>query len=142
MSAGTDCIFCRIVSGEVPSTTLLADDLAVAFMDINPASNGHCLVVSREHAVTFFDLSEEAAVAVIRAARRLAIAIREALQPDGLNLHQSNGRAASQVVDHFHLHLIPRWSDDGVGLKWAHQGDPSRIPEMVSSIVRHLDGPA
>lgn len=135
MSAESECIFCRIVAGTAPSATIYQDDLVVAIMDVNPAADGHCLVVSREHAPTIFDLSEDAALASMRAALRVAGAIREALRPDGLNLIQANGRAAFQTVDHFHLHVVPRWAGDAIRLPWIPTpGDPARIAEAAAKI--------
>ncbi|MGH2688664.1 MAG: HIT family protein, partial [Actinomycetota bacterium] len=108
-----DCLFCRIIAGEIPSTQVFADDRVVVFMDINPISPGHCLVVTRAHHPTVYELTDADGAAVMAAARRVGTAIRAGLDPDGLNLHQSNGVAAGQVVGHFHLHLIPRWQGDG-----------------------------
>ena len=110
MAASEDaCIFCRIVRGEAPAHFVLRDTLVSAFMDIYPASRGHLLVIPNRHAVTIWDLTDEEAGSILQAARRLAWALRTALQPSGLNLLQSNGRAAGQEVFHFHLHLIPRY---------------------------------
>ncbi|MEX0790477.1 MAG: HIT domain-containing protein [Actinomycetota bacterium] len=109
-----DCIFCRIGAGEAPSHKVYEDDRVFAIMDIFPWNEGHTLVIPRTHAGTIFDISAEDVAAVAEAARRLAPAIREAVGAEGLNLLQSNGRAAWQQVDHFHLHLIPRWADDGL----------------------------
>lgn len=112
MTADPNCIFCKIVNGELPSSRLYDNDQAIAIMDINPWTTGHCLVISKEHAVSFFELSEQSAVGIIQAAHRIAPAVRDAVQADGMNLIQSNGRAAWQQVDHFHLHLVPRWFSD------------------------------
>ncbi|HVE76540.1 MAG TPA: HIT family protein [Actinomycetota bacterium] len=109
-----DCIFCDIINGDAPSTTIYSDDLVVSFMDIFPWGKGHCLVVPKEHAVTIFELSLEGAEAVMRAVHKIAPALKKALEPDGLNLFQANGRAAWQSVDHFHMHLVPRWENDGL----------------------------
>jgi histidine triad (HIT) family protein len=135
-----NCIFCKIVAGELPATIVYRDDATVAFMDINPATDGHCLIVTREHAVTIFDLSEGAAASVMKAALRIAPALKEALKPDGLNLFQSNGKAAFQTVDHFHLHLIPRWGGDGIRLPWIPRpGDSSKIGGNATKIISALE---
>jgi histidine triad (HIT) family protein len=137
---GDDCIFCKIVAGELPSTQLASDDRVVVFMDINPVSHGHCLVVTREHQPTVYEIGDEDAAAVMAAARRVALAIRDGLKPDGLNLHQSNGAVAGQIVPHFHLHLIPRWEGDDAGIRWrSHPGDPGRIAEAAEQIRGALE---
>ena len=135
----SDCIFCKVVAGELPSTQVLSDDRVVVFMDINPVSHGHCLVVTREHRPTVYEITDDEGAAVMATARRVARAIRESLKPDGLNLHQSNGPAAGQVVGHFHLHLIPRWTDDGARLGWRPRPDEAgRIGEAAAEIGRAL----
>ena len=103
-----DCVFCRIRDGQIPSTRLYEDERTLAFMDINPLTDGHCLVVTRAHAPTLFDVDLADLTAAIATAKRIAEALRRALAPDGLNLLQANGEAAFQSVSHFHLHLIPR----------------------------------
>lgn len=130
-----DCVFCKIVSGEIPSTRLYEDARTVAFMDVNPLNDGHCLVVTRAHAATLFDAAEADLQAVIATARRVATAIREALKPEGLNMLQANGPAAFQSVPHFHLHLVPRWSGDGKGFDWKLvPGDRERIQATAEKI--------
>lgn len=109
-----DCIFCRIAAGEAPANKIYENDSVFAIMDIFPWTEGHCLVIPKTHAPTLFDISAEDAASVMKAARHLAPALRDAVGADGLNLLQSNGRAAWQQVDHFHLHLIPRWADDSL----------------------------
>lgn len=111
-TAEADCIFCRIVRGEAPAHFVLREELVSAFMDIYPASRGHVLVIPNRHAVTLWDLNDDEAGRILQAARRIAGALRQALEPAGLNLLQSNGRAAGQEVFHFHLHLIPRYGGD------------------------------
>jgi len=113
-----DCVFCRIRDGQIPSTRLYEDERTLAFMDINPLTDGHCLVVTRAHAPTLFDVDLADLTAAIATAKRIAEALRRALAPDGLNLLQANGAAAFQSVPHFHLHLIPRWANDGKGFDW------------------------
>jgi histidine triad (HIT) family protein len=113
-----DCVFCKIRDGQVPAVKLHEDDRTVAFMDINPINEGHLLVMSRVHAATLTEASEEDLVAVIRTVRRMARALEAAMSPDGINLFQANGEAAFQSVPHFHMHVIPRWHRDGKGLTW------------------------
>ena len=113
-----DCVFCKIIDGQLPSMKIDEDDSTLTFMDIHPLSSGHCLVVPKHHAATIFEADVRDLEAAMVAAKRVAHAIQEALRPDGLNVLQANGAAAFQSVPHFHLHLIPRWTDDGKGFDW------------------------
>jgi len=90
----------------------------MAFMDINPLTRGHCLVIPKAHAATLYDAEAEDLKAAMTTAKKVASALRKALNPDGLNMLQANGAAAFQSVPHFHLHLIPRWNGDGKGFDW------------------------
>jgi len=129
------CIFCAIVAGRAPAEVVYEDEHTLAFLDINPATPGHVLVVSKTHARDIFDITEEAAQHVMRAVVRVARAVDEALHPDGVNLIQANRRAAFQSVFHFHVHVIPRWWDDGIAPPWKHkQGDPRRLRETAETI--------
>ena len=134
-----DCIFCTIVEGKAPAEVVYEDEATVAFMDINPANPGHVLVVPRQHVRDVFGIDEETAAAVMRAAVRVARAIKAALQPDGVNLMQASGPAAFQSVFHFHLHVVPRWWDDSLKLPWRPTpGDPSAIRAAASRIREHV----
>ena len=113
-----DCVFCKIRDGQIPSFKIHEDERTITFMDINPLNSGHCLVVTKAHAATIFEADVEDLVAAMATAKKVALAIREALKPDGLNILQANGAAAFQSVPHFHLHLIPRWANDGKGFDW------------------------
>ena len=114
-----DCVFCKIIDGQLPSMKIDEDDSTLTFMDIHPLSSGHCLVVPKQHVATIFEADVRDLEAVMATAKRVALAIQEALRPAGLNLLQANGAAAFQSVPHFHLHLIPRWADDGKGFDWT-----------------------
>lgn len=113
-----DCVFCKIRDGQIPSLKIAEDDRTLAFMDINPLNSGHCLVITKAHSPTLYEAELEDLQAAIATARRVALAIRDGLKPDGLNMLQANGAAAFQSVPHFHLHLIPRWNNDGKGFDW------------------------
>jgi histidine triad (HIT) family protein len=114
----SECVFCMIRDGKIPSVKIAEDERTLTFMDINPLNTGHCLVVTKRHAATIFDADVEDLQAAVVTAKRVAGVIREALKPDGLNMLQANGAAAFQSVPHFHLHLIPRWANDGKGFDW------------------------
>lgn len=123
-----DCIFCKIRDGLVPSVRVYEDDRTFAIMDINPLNEGHLLVISKAHAKTIYEIADEDLSRSAVVAKRIALAVEKALQPEGLNLLQANGRAAFQSVPHFHLHLIPRWTGDGKGFDWTLvKGDPESI---------------
>jgi histidine triad (HIT) family protein len=109
------CIFCDIVAGRAPAERVLEDDLTLAFMDTSPASEGHVLVIPKRHQPDVFSLEDPETDAVWHSTLRVAHAVREALRPDGMNLHQSNGRVANQHVMHFHIHVIPRYATGGTG---------------------------
>ena len=113
------CVFCRIRDGELPSMKIYEDERTLCIMDINPLNPGHCLVIPRAHASTLYDADPTDLAAVMAAAQKVARALRSALSPEGLNVLQANGAAAFQSVPHFHLHLIPRWTNDGRGFDWT-----------------------
>ena len=115
----TDCVFCKIRDGQIPSARIYEDERTFAIMDINPLNPGHCLVVTKVHVATLFESAEIDLAAAVATAKRVGTALREALKPDGLNVLQANGAAAFQSVPHFHLHLIPRFVRDGKGFDWT-----------------------
>jgi len=131
----SSCIFCAIVAGHAPAEVVYEDEHTLAFMDINPAIQGHVLVVPKKHARDIFDIAEKEAQHVMRAAVRVARAVDQALHPDGVNLIQANRRAAFQSVFHFHVHVIPRWWDDGIAPPWKHaRGEPEALREAAERI--------
>jgi len=111
-----DCIFCKIVKGVVPSSNVYEDDHTFAFLDINPVARGHTLVIPKNHCQDIFDMKEEDAQAVMLTAKRVASAIMHSLGAAGVNLLNSNKKAAGQEVFHYHIHIIPRYENDGVHL--------------------------
>jgi histidine triad (HIT) family protein len=129
-----DCVFCMIRDGKIPSAKVYDDQRTIAFMDINPLSRGHCLVASKAHAATLYEADTEDLKAAITTAKKVAGAIRKALNPDGLNMLQANGAAAFQSVPHFHLHLIPRWANDGKGFDWKQV--PGNREEIMGAADR------
>jgi len=126
--ADPDCLFCKIVAGELPSTRVAEDQRTVAFMDISPATRGHALVVPRTHARDLAAIGPEDLAACAHMAQRVAARQREVLGADGVNLLNAHGRAAWQSVFHFHIHVIPRYAGDPLRLPWTPaQGDPEEI---------------
>ncbi|MEW6666971.1 MAG: HIT family protein [Thermodesulfobacteriota bacterium] len=106
----TECIFCKIVKGEIPCVKVYEDERVLAFEDINPISEGHTLLIPRNHAENLWEISQEDLSAIHLASKKVALAIRAALNPTGVAALQLNGRGANQLVMHYHLHLIPRMS--------------------------------
>jgi histidine triad (HIT) family protein len=135
-----ECIFCKIVAGEIPAVKVLEEELALAFMDINPASRGHLLVIPKRHAENIFEIPEGDLAAAIKAAKRCARAVREALKADGVTVLQLNGSASGQVVPHLHIHIIPRWEDDGITISsWEMKpGDMEEIKDIAQKMKEHL----
>ena len=130
-----DCIFCKIIAGELPSQTIEEDERTVAFMDINPATRGHLLVVPRNHARDLLEISPEDLGATIATVQRVARRVSERLSPAGINLINSCGAAAWQTVFHFHVHVIPRYEDDPLRLPWVPSaGDPAEIEAVAREL--------
>jgi len=130
-----DCIFCKILAGEVPGTIVAEDERTVSFMDVNPGSRGHALVVPRRHVADLGEIDDEDLAAVAAAARRLARRARERLGADGVNLMNSWGPAAWQTVFHFHLHVIPRYEGDPLRLPWKPApGDEGEIAAAADAL--------
>lgn len=114
MESASDCLFCRIVAGELPAHRVSEDERTVAFMDINPTTRGHVLVVPRTHTADLLEIEADDLAACMTTAQRIAGRQRDRLGADGINVLQSTGRVASQVIFHFHLHVIPRYEGDGL----------------------------
>jgi histidine triad (HIT) family protein len=130
-----DCIFCKIVAGELPATIVDRDEHTIAFMDINPATRGHALVVPRLHTPDLLSIDPDELAVVTGAAQRLAARAKERLKADGVNVINSCGAAAWQTVFHFHLHVIPRYQGDPLRLPWLPApGDPTEIAAAAAAI--------
>jgi histidine triad (HIT) family protein len=132
------CIFCRIVAGEAPCHRVYEDDTVLAFMDIAPVGDGHLLVVPKRHYENLLEADETSMLAVMAASRRLAHALRRALAPDGIGVHQLNGAAAGQTVFHYHMHLIPRKHGDPIAVHGRTPGDPKRLAQNARTIAAEL----
>ncbi len=113
-----DCIFCKIANGEIPSNTIYEDDAFRVILDNGPATKGHALVLPKAHYSDLFEMPQEAAADAMKVAKKVASLLKTKLNCDGLNLVQNNGETAGQTVMHFHLHIIPRYSNDGQHILW------------------------
>jgi histidine triad (HIT) family protein len=130
-----NCIFCKILAGELPAQVVDEDERTVAFMDIAPATRGHALVIPRAHSADLRSISADDLQAVALAAQRLALRMSERLGADGVNLLNACGAAAWQTVFHFHIHVIPRYADDPLRLPWTPaQGDPDEIAAAAKDL--------
>jgi histidine triad (HIT) family protein len=130
-----ECLFCKIIRGELPGQIVDEDELTVAFMDINPATRGHALVVPRRHARDLLEIEVEDLEATIVAAQRLARKVSDRLGADGVNLLNSCGQAAWQTVYHFHIHVIPRYEGDPLRLPWTPaEGDAEEIAAAAQAL--------
>ena len=136
MRDAMDCIFCKIVAGEIPAFKVYEDGGTLAFMDINPLAEGHLLVVSKRHFANLFDGDDAAMGQAMAAAGKIARAMQGTLGIDSLNLVQANGPWAAQSVQHFHIHLIPRKEGDGLGMDWPLvPGDMDAIRQTGDAIA-------
>jgi histidine triad (HIT) family protein len=131
-----NCIFCKILAGELPATIVDEDERTIAFMDINPATRGHALVIPRAHSADLFSVDAEDMAAVMLASQRLARRMRERLRADGVNLVNSCGAVAWQTVFHFHIHVIPRYAGDPLRLPWIPApGDTRQIAAAAQELA-------
>ena len=131
-----DCLFCKIVAGEVPATRVREDERTIAFMDINPATRGHLLVIPRKHARDLLEVPADDLAACAAAAKELAAQVGERLGADGVNLLNSCGREAWQTVFHFHVHVIPRYAGDPLRLPWTPApGDRDEIAAAAAELT-------
>ena len=132
----SDCVFCRIVAGQIPSTRVYEDEHTVAFMDIGHVNPGHTLVAVKKHAANLYELDETQAAAVARATVKISKAIKAAFQPEGLSVYQANGKPAGQTVFHYHVHLLPRHAGDGMELTWPVKNPPREKLEEYAAKIR------
>jgi histidine triad (HIT) family protein len=138
MATKPDCIFCKIVRGEAPAHRVCEDERTLAFMDIFPVTDGHTLVITKDHFENVFEADEDALAAIARTSHRVAAAIKSALAPDGLMVFQLNGQAAGQTVFHYHMHLMPRASGEPLALHTRVPGVPARLAELAAKLGRAL----
>ena len=137
MPRDPECLFCKILAGELPATIVDEDERTISFMDINPATRGHALVVPRTHSRDLAQIDPDDLAACTLAAQRVAARARERLGADGINLLNSSGAAAWQTVDHFHIHVIPRYQGDPLRLPWVPD---SGNQEEIAAAAERLRG--
>ncbi len=137
--AMTDCLFCKIIAGDLPCHRVYLDENVLAFLDIGPVSSGHVLVIPNHHYETLSDLPDELSAAIGSVLPRLCRAVIESVGAKGLNVLQNNGACAGQVVNHAHFHLIPRIEDDGLGFRWRagkyDNGEAERLCGKISNAL-------
>jgi histidine triad (HIT) family protein len=136
MGKREDCIFCKIVAGEVPCCKVFEDDRALAFMDIMPLNKGHLLVVPKDHYENIFEIDDGLYGHLMSLISRIAKAVKMTVEPDGMNILQLNGRAANQVVPHLHIHIVPRWTGDSLTVSsWepvpGNMGEISAVGDLI-----------
>lgn len=134
-----NCIFCKIIAGDIPSSAIYEDEDFKVIMDISPASKGHAIILSKKHFDNLFELEDDVAKKVLIVARKVAAAMKEELNCDGINLLQNNGEAAGQTVFHLHFHLIPRYKNDNVKLAWTPgKYEDGEALELAKKIARRI----
>lgn len=135
-----NCIFCKIIAGEIPSATIYEDGEFKVIMDISPAAKGHAIILPKQHCVDLYELDDATASKALLVARKVATAMKAELNCDGLNLLQNNGTAAGQTVFHFHIHLIPRYESDQVNMNWTQgsyeDGEAATIAKAIAARIR------
>lgn len=131
-----DCIFCKILAGEIPSTTVYEDDSFKAILDVNPAARGHVIILPKIHAANLYELSDEVASKIMVVAKKIAIALKETYHCDGINVLQNNGEASGQTVFHLHVHVIPRFAGDTdtINIGWK----PGETPEDLAAVAEEI----
>ncbi len=135
----SDCIFCKIIDGEIPSAKVYEDEYVYAFLDISQVTKGHTLVIPKKHSANIFETDAEIASEVFARIPKIANAIKDTYNPQGMNLLQNNGEFAYQSVFHLHIHLIPRYDEkDGFGLTWETHNDEYDLGQIASEISENI----
>jgi len=138
MSA-SDCVFCKIVAGHIPVTRIYEDELVLAFLDVGPISDGHTLLISKQHFARLHDCPVELLGGICSRLGKVAKAVTAGMNSDGYNVLCNTGRAAGQLVEHVHFHIIPRTSADGLLSQWpAHKYEEGRIEQLAAKIREHI----
>lgn len=136
----TNCIFCKIANGDIPSSTIYEDDFFRVILDLSPATKGHALILPKQHMADIFEMSEDCASKIFVLASRIAKAMKSTLGCDGLNIVQNNGSVAGQTVFHFHMHLIPRYNGDGQTIGWVPGTSEADERDAIANQIRALLG--
>ena len=131
-----NCIFCKLANGEIPTATIYEDDEFKVILDLGPATKGHALILPKEHYANIYEIDEEVAGRAFKLAKKMVTKLTEVLGCDGYNIVQNNGEAAGQTVFHFHMHLIPRYKGDGVGLTWTPGELSDEVRDEILKKVR------
>ena len=135
--ADENCIFCKIIAGEIPSTAVYEDEDFRAILDVNPAARGHVIILPKKHAENIFELEEAEAAKVFPIAKKIATALMKTYHCDGVNILQNNGEAAGQTVFHLHVHVVPRYYGDGVNIMWK-PGETPDLQAVADEIKKNL----
>ena len=139
MALDDDCVFCKIIRGEIPSFKVFEDDRTLAFMDINPVAEGHALIVPKYHTPNIYEAPEEWLGPTLASVGRVARAVRDEVAPDGINVLQANGPGAAQSVFHIHFHVIPRTLEDGLTMNWGlKSGDMDAIGTLAERLAGRI----
>jgi len=134
------CIFCRLITGEIPTAKVYEDALTLAFMDMGQLNPGHTLIAVKRHAATLLDLTPDEAAAAMRTAYSVAHAVKAAFDPPGITLLHANGKEGGQTVFHFHMHVVPRYANDGIALSWPRKDPPRELLETYAERLRQTMG--
>ena len=129
-----DCIFCAIAEGEIPSFKVYEDELVLAYLDINPFSKGHTLVIPKKHSAGLLDTDDETLAVIIARVKKVAAHLMEKLGCDGFNIVQNNGEAAGQTVRHVHFHIVPRWNGDDASSFVGQKGDMEALKALAEEV--------
>lgn len=133
-----NCIFCKIVNKQIPSSVVYEDDNFMAFLDISPANKGHALVIPKKHYETYIDLPDNVLKELSVVTKKVAEAINKSLNPDGLNIFMNNKQAAGQIVPHAHFHIVPRFNGDGIRFEWPHKKYDNGENKVYADKIRRL----
>lgn len=132
-----DCVFCKIIKGEIPADKIYEDDNFFAFLDINPNNFGHTLLIPKAHYENLYELPDEVLSEIAPLIKKLAVAVKKGVNADGINIIMNNDSAAGQIVPHAHFHIIPRFADDGLrhwlGKPYSNQEESAKIAEKIKS---------
>lgn len=137
-----NCVFCSIIGHEIPSATIYEDEIVKAILDIAPSAKGHTVLIPKEHSADIYELPDETAAHILVVAKKIARALKEELNCDGINILQNNGRVAGQTVFHFHVHIIPRYEGDTVKIGWDtleyQEGEMQKLADDIARKIKDL----